>query len=90
MQSMIKAAIRSFIIRNYFFGDETPHFDDNHSFLEKGIVDSTGILELISYIEDVYDLSIEDDEMIPENLDSLDNIAAFVVRKKNNESVALT
>ena len=52
------------------------------SFLEKGILDSTGILEVIYFIEEEFGMSVDDEEMIPENLDSVDNIVAFIGRKQ--------
>jgi acyl carrier protein len=72
--------IREFIIENFLFGDGDRLGDDT-SFMEEGIIDSTGILELIMFVEKTYGLKIEDDELIPENLDSLQNIASFLERK---------
>ncbi len=78
--SDVKQKIRTFIVENYLFGDDEG-LEDNTSFLDEGIVDSTGILELIGYISDEFDIHVEDDELVPENLDSLDNVTAFVGRK---------
>jgi len=55
---------------------------DGDSFLEHHVLDSTGFLELIGHLEDTYTIRVGDDEMVPENLDSLDNIAAFLARKR--------
>lgn len=63
-------------------------FQDDDSFLEKGIVDSTGILELITFIEEKYEISIKDEEMLPENLDSLDNVSKFVEFKQNYHPIS--
>ena len=52
------------------------------SFMENGIIDSTGILELIDFTEETYGISINDNELLPENLDSLDNISRFILSKK--------
>ena len=73
--------IRGFVVMNYLLGDETRAFTDDDSFLESGIMDSTGILELIEFVEDTYDLTIEDAEMVPENLDSVNNICEFIKNK---------
>ena len=54
--------------------------------MEKGIVDSTGMLEIIYFIEDEFAIKVEDNEMVPENLDSVNNIVGFVEKKKNNSS----
>jgi acyl carrier protein len=73
-------AIRAFVVENFLFGDGARLRDDS-SFLQSGIIDSTGILELISFLEETYGVKIEDHELIPENMDSLLNVAAFVERK---------
>jgi acyl carrier protein len=74
--------VKSFIINNFLFGDGSKLTTDTISFLDSGIVDSTGILELITFLEQEYEITITDDEMLPENLDSLVHIQAFVGRKK--------
>ena len=79
----IKKDIRDFIINNFLFGSEDDPFNDDDSFLENGIIDSTGVLELINYIEETYNMHCEDDELIPENLDSVNNVANYVVKKTN-------
>lgn len=72
--------VRSFIIENFLFG-ENNNLKDDDSFLENGIIDSTGILEIISFLEETYEISIEAHELIPENLDTLNNINAFLQKK---------
>jgi acyl carrier protein len=73
--------IRAFIVTNFLFGQEGDGFADDQSFLETGIIDSTGLLELVSFVEQRYGISIGDRELVPENLDSLRNISQFVARK---------
>jgi len=80
-QGNVKTNLKEFIITNFLFSDEGIQFNDDDSFLEKGIIDSTGILELIEYLEDTYTITIEDDELIPENLDSINQVEAFITRK---------
>jgi len=75
--------INSFIIENFLFGDDN-NLKNDASLLENGIIDSTGVLELISFLEETYEITIEDDEMLPENLDSIDNINAFLKKKISN------
>jgi acyl carrier protein len=75
-----KQAIREFIIENFLFG-EVNGLKDDTSFLEEGIVDSTGILELVTYLEDEFSITVDDEELIPENLDSIDNVANYLQRK---------
>ena len=76
----IKATVRDFINENYLFNEDV-HLKDDTSFLDEGIIDSTGVLELIGFLEETFAITIEDDEMVPENLDSLSNIAAFIAKK---------
>jgi len=72
--------IRDFIVNNFLFG-ECGDLQDGSSFLENGILDSTGILELIEFLESEYNIAIDDDEMLPENLDSIKNVVCFVKNK---------
>ena len=71
---------RQFIVENYLFGDDSD-LQNHTSFLENGIIDSTGILELIAFLETTYGIQIEDAELVPENLDSLDNIVGFLQKR---------
>ncbi len=78
--SDVKNKIRTFIIENYLFGDDEG-LEEGTSFLDQGIIDSTGILELIDYISEEFSITVEDEELIPENLDSINNVTAFIARK---------
>jgi len=82
LKTEIIKKIRDFIVENFLFGNDSEMVDNNDSFMENGIIDSTGILELIEYVEETYNINIEDEELIPENLDSLDNISSFIISKK--------
>lgn len=73
--------VREFFVENFLFGDETNMIADDVSFMESGTIDSTGILEIIEFLEDKYSIKIEDSELTPENLDSLNAIVGFVNRK---------
>jgi acyl carrier protein len=68
------------VVENFLFGDDGPLKEDT-SFLEEGIIDSTGILELIAFLEETYGLTIRDEEYVPENFDTLGNVARFLERK---------
>lgn len=81
----IKSEIKAYIIENFLFGDTETVIEDDDSFMESGILDSTGILELITFIEERYDIKLDDEELLPENLDSLNNLEAFINRKKNGK-----
>ena len=72
--------VREFVIENYLFGD-SGQIEEDTSFLGSGIIDSTGILELVSFLEETYGISIDDEELIPENFDSLKNIDKFLRKK---------
>ena len=76
-------ALRNYILENYLFSDNPSDLNNTDSFLEQGILDSTGIMELIFFIEENYGLHVEDEEMVPENLDSIDNLVKFIAGKKN-------
>lgn len=72
------ARIRAFISDTFFVDD----FAANDSFLQTGIIDSTGMLELVAFLEQTFGIRIADDELVPENLDSLENVTRFVERKR--------
>ena len=72
--------LRDYIVNNFLFGDDQG-LDDSTSFLEGGIIDSTGILEVIGFLEDTFDIRVQDDELVPENLDSIAIILGFLERK---------
>lgn len=86
MKQDIERAVREFVIRNFIFEDDGKLMADA-SFLDNGIIDSTGVLELITFIEETYGVKFENHEVVPENLDSIQNIASFV---KNKLDAALT
>lgn len=76
-----KQTIRHYILENFLFTDDESTLNDGDSFLVGGIIDSTGILEIMYFIEETFGISVADDEMVPENLDSVNNLHAFVTRK---------
>jgi acyl carrier protein len=76
-----KDAIRHFILKNFYVADPAALSDDG-SLLDRGVIDSTGVLEVITFIENTFSVKVADEEMLPENLDSIDRIAAFVERKR--------
>lgn len=78
----IQDQVRAFVVQNFLFGNAEAVLDGDTSFLDTRIIDSTGILELVAFLEETYGLRIEDHELEPANLDSLNRIAAFVERKQ--------
>ena len=81
MTTDIKNQVRTYIADNFVMGSNAAKFGDADSFLDLHIIDSTGFLELITFLEEKFGIQVEDDEMIPENLDSLDSIEAYVGKK---------
>jgi len=78
----IKTSVRDFIRENFIF-DNDYTLKDEISFMDHGIIDSTGILELVAFLEENYEIQVEDEELIPENLDSVNNIANYLQYKLN-------
>jgi acyl carrier protein len=77
----LKAQIREFVIKNFYVPDGATLSNDA-SLLDRGVIDSTGVFEIIGFIEDTFQVTVEDTEMVPENLDSVDRIAAYIERKR--------
>ena len=77
----IEEKLRGYILDNFLFTDDQSELSSEDSFMEKGILDSSGILEVIFFLEEEFKVQVEDDEMIPENLDSVNNLIAFVEKK---------
>lgn len=78
----IKAQVREYIADNFLLGAGIRMPGDDDSFIDHHVLDSTGFLELVTYLEDAYAIKIADQEMLPENLDTLNRVAAFVARKR--------
>lgn len=78
----IEESIRQHIIDNFLLGETSRLASDRVSFLDTGIIDSTGVLELVMFVEETFGIKIEDDELLPENLDSVENLADFIRRKQ--------
>ncbi len=76
----IADSLRQFVKDNLLFGEEIT-FSDRESFLEQGLIDSTGVLELVAFLEAEYGVTVDDEELVPENLDSVDNVVRFVEEK---------
>ncbi len=74
--------IRNYILENFLFTTVSDTFLDDSSLLDQGLIDSTGILELVYFVEETFGIKIADREMVPENFDSVNNIARFVQQKQ--------
>ena len=77
----IEADVRKFVSDNFLFGRKGVQLDADDSFLEQGLIDSTGVLELVSFIEDRFQVKVDDDELVPDNLDSINRLIQFVETK---------
>jgi acyl carrier protein len=82
----IEEQVRQFVIDNFIFGNDTNHFANEDSFLEKGLVDSMGILTLVEFVTDTFAISVADEDLVPEHWDSVNKIAAFVRSRKTATS----
>lgn len=88
MESTIASEVRGFIIEAFLFGDTERLPDDDVSLLEAGVLDSTGVLELIEFLEETYRFSVEDTETVPENLGSVGGLTRYVLAKTGRQAGA--
>jgi len=82
MNMTMKKTIRHYIMENLLFTEDESVLQDSDSFLDGGIIDSTGVMEIIMFIEETFAIKVDDNEMLPANLDSVDNLTAFIQRKQ--------
>jgi acyl carrier protein len=79
----VREQIRTYVADNLLFNSNGYRFNDDTSFLDEGIVDSTGVVELVLFLEDSFGFSVEDNEIVPDNFDSVNRLAAYIQRKQN-------
>jgi len=77
----IQEQIRNYIVENFLFGSN--NLEDEDSFLEHGVVDSTGVLELVLFVEETFGITVDGEEILPENFDSIGNLARYITRKSD-------
>ena len=82
----IEQQMRQFIVDNFLFGDTESKFSNDDSFLDREIIDSTGVLELVAFLEEKYEIKIKDNELVPANLDSINCLVRFIDRKSRETS----
>jgi acyl carrier protein len=87
-QAQIESAVKQFVADKFMFGQGGDKLANDTSFLETGLIDSTGVLELVMFLEEKFRVKVADEEMLPENLDSVRAIAAYVSRKLAARSAA--
>lgn len=77
----IKQKIRQYVAENFLFSSDGFRLGDDASFLEEEVIDSTGIMELVLFVEDNFGIAVKDEEIVPENFDSVNQLAAYIARK---------
>jgi acyl carrier protein len=82
MSDETKAAIRTFIVENFLFGDDSHPLPADLSLIDNDLIDSTGILELVGFLEERFGVQVADADIVPTNLDTIERIADFIARKQ--------
>ena len=82
MTSSIAGQVRSFVVESFLFGDTKTPLSEDGSLIENGLIDSTGILELVAFVEETFEITVSDEEILPANFDSIAKVEAFVARKR--------
>lgn len=85
MNTLIREQLRTFVYRDILLGQDLV-LGDSDSFLQNGVFDSMGVLELVAFLQETYGITVEDEELIPDNLDTFDNVAAYVSRKLDHKA----
>jgi acyl carrier protein len=83
VETQIRAELTEFIVMNYLFGDVTRVPQDDDTLVEEGIIDSTGILELVEFLESRFGIEVSEAETVPENLGSISSLTRFLMRKRS-------
>ncbi|MET0556857.1 MAG: acyl carrier protein [Vicinamibacteria bacterium] len=82
MTETVESQVRAYVVDQFLFGQGGDKLGSEDSFLEKGLIDSTGVLEVVMFLEERFGIKVQDEELVPENLDSVGRIARFVERKR--------
>lgn len=85
MEAQIRRELVDFVVANYLFGDESRAPQEDDSLVEGGIIDSTGVMELIEFLESQFGIEVSDEDTVPSNLDTVANLTRFVVRKQSRD-----
>ena len=88
MSTTVAAKVHGYVVDRFLFGKDGHRLQNDASFLEQSLIDSTGVLELVAFLEEQYGIKVDDDELVPENLDSVNRIAQFVERKQTAAKIA--
>jgi acyl carrier protein len=82
MNGNVQEQIRRYVAENFLFSSNGFHLDNDESFLESGVVDSLGVLELVTFVEETFRVRVLEDEIVPHNFDSVNRLAAYVAQKR--------
>jgi len=74
------ATVKEFIVSNFLFGADDGSLGEDDSFLESGIIDSTGIMEVVAWVEETFDFKVRDEDLLPENFDSVRRLVTYIAR----------
>lgn len=83
MEKRIDQTVHDFIVEHFLFGDRSAPLGPEESFLDKGIIDSTGVLELVAYIQKEFGIDVHDAEIIPDNFDSISKLTQYILKKQS-------
>ena len=86
MNETVESQVRAYVVDHFLFGQGGDKLGSEASFLEKGLIDSTGVLEVVMFLEERFGIKVQDEELVPDNLDSLARIARFVERKMQQKA----
>lgn len=78
----VKQQIKTYVAENFIFSSNGFDLDEDESFLDAGVVDSLGVLELVTFVEETFTIQVADDEIVPDNFDSVNNMSAYIERKQ--------
>ncbi len=81
-ETSIRKAVKGFVLSNYLFTDDDSKLDDAESLVASGVIDSTGVVELITHLEETFGIKVAEEEMVPDNFESVDRIVAFIESKR--------
>lgn len=87
MMSNYAAAVKEFIVSNFLFGADDGSLGEEDSFLESGIIDSTGIMEVVAWVEETFDFKVKDVDLLPENFDTVKRLAMYISNNVGNEPI---
>ncbi|MCY2954887.1 MAG: acyl carrier protein [Planctomycetota bacterium] len=74
--------VRQFVVENFLYGQDDGAIQRDSSFVDNGVIDSTGVLELVAFLEKTYGIKVEDGEITPDNLDSISRVARYIEQKR--------